>query len=113
MFQIKKKQKTQNLRRRAKQNEDKQPSQWRVQNIGHENASWTWETSGWTQWDLQQKDRKFKYQSELQKTITEMKNTLEVINSKLDGSEEQIGDLGGRVVEIFQIEQKIEKKNFF
>lgn len=41
-----------------------------------------------------------------------MKNTLEVINSKLDGSEEQIGDLGGRVVEIFQIEQKIEKKIF-
>ena len=43
-------------------------------------------------------------------TITEMKNTLEVINSRITEAEEWIGDLGGRMVEFTAMEQNKEKR---
>ena len=38
--------------------------------------------------------------------VTEMKNTLEGVNSRLDDTEEQISELDGRVVEIIEDEQQ-------
>ena len=52
-----------------------------------------------------------KYQSEL-KTTTEIKNTLEGINSRLEDAEEQISDLEDRVVQITKTEQQKEKRIF-
>lgn len=49
---------------------------------------------------------KYKNQTELKKTITEIKNTLEVINCRLDDTEE----LAGRIMEISEAEQKEKKK---
>ena len=40
--------------------------------------------------------------------ITEMKNTLEGINSRLDDTEEQISKLEDRLMEISEAEQKTE-----
>lgn len=53
-----------------------------------------------------------KNQSELRYTITEIKNTPEGINSRLDNTEEHTSELEDRVVETTQDEQKKEKKNF-
>ena len=47
---------------------------------------------------------------ELKNTITEIKNTLEGSNSKLDDTEEWISELKDTVVEITQAEQKKEKQ---
>ena len=47
----------------------------------------------------------------LKKKQTEMKNTLEGINSRITKTEEQINDLEDRMVEIIAIEQNIKKKN--
>ena len=46
---------------------------------------------------------------ELKKKQTEMKNTLEGINSRITETEEQINDLEDRMVEIIATEQNIEK----
>jgi len=46
----------------------------------------------------------------LKKKQTEMKNTLEGINSRITETEEQINDLEDRMVEIIAIEQNIEKR---
>ena len=43
-------------------------------------------------------------------TITEMKNTLEGINSRITESEEQISDLEDRLVEFIAAEQNKEKR---
>ena len=43
-------------------------------------------------------------------TITEMKNTLEGINSRITEAEEQISDLEERMVEISAIKQNEKKK---
>ena len=43
-------------------------------------------------------------------TITEMKNTLEGINSRITEAEEQISELEGRVMEISAMEQNKEKR---
>ena len=43
-------------------------------------------------------------------TITEMKNTLEGINSRITEAEEWINDLKDRMVEITAAEQNIEKR---
>ena len=43
-------------------------------------------------------------------TITEMKNTLEGINSRITEAQEQISDLEDRMVEITAAEQNKEKK---
>ena len=43
-------------------------------------------------------------------TITEMKNTLEGINSRITEAEEQISDLEDRMVEFTVTEQKKEKR---
>ena len=48
--------------------------------------------------------------SELKNTITEMKNTLEGINSRLGDTKECIRDLEGRIMEITQLEQQREKQ---
>ena len=48
---------------------------------------------------------------ELKNTITEIKDTLEGSNSKLDDTEEWISELKDTVVEITQAEQKKEKNN--
>ena len=42
-------------------------------------------------------------------TITEMKNTLEGINSRVTKAEEQISELEDRMVEITAVEQNKEK----
>ena len=47
---------------------------------------------------------------ELKNKQTEMKNTLEGINSRITKTEEQINDLEDRMVEIIAIEQNIEKR---
>ena len=44
----------------------------------------------------------------MKNTITEMKNTLEGINSRLDDTQEWISELEGRIVEITEAEQKKE-----
>ena len=46
----------------------------------------------------------------LKKKQTEMKNTLEGINSRITETEEQINDLEDRMVEIIATEQNIEKE---
>ena len=43
--------------------------------------------------------------------ITEVKNALEGINSRLDDTEQWISELEGRVVEITEAEKKKEFKN--
>ena len=43
-------------------------------------------------------------------TITEMKNTLEGINSRITEAEEQISELEGKIVEITTTEQNKEKR---
>ena len=43
---------------------------------------------------------------EMKNIVTEMKNTLEGVNSRLDDTEEQISELDGRVVEIIEDEQQ-------
>ena len=43
-------------------------------------------------------------------TITEMKNTLEGINSRITEAEEQISDLEDRIVEFTAAEQNKEKE---
>ena len=53
------------------------------------------EKNGWSQTDLQQRDGKCKDQAEvktLKDTITELKNTLEWLNSRLHEEEEMISD---------------------
>ena len=44
-------------------------------------------------------------------TISEMKNILEGINSRITEAEEQVSDLEGRMVEFTAMEQNKEKKN--
>ena len=46
----------------------------------------------------------------MKNTITEMKNTLEGMNSRLDDTEVWISELEDRVVKITEAEQKKEKK---
>ena len=46
----------------------------------------------------------------MKNVITEMKNTLEWINSRLNDTEEQISEQEDRVVEITEVEQKKEKR---
>lgn len=48
-----------------------------------------------------------KNQSKLKGIITEIKKTLEEINSKLEDAEEWVSDVEGRGVEIIQVEQQI------
>ena len=48
--------------------------------------------------------------SKMKGTISEMKNTLEGINSRLDQTEDQISDLGDKVSENTQLEQQHEKR---
>ena len=43
-------------------------------------------------------------------TITEMKNTLEGINSRITDAEEQISDLEDKIVEITAVEHNKEKR---
>ena len=43
-------------------------------------------------------------------TVTEMKNTLERINSRITEAEEEISDKKDRMVEITDVEQSKEKK---
>lgn len=47
----------------------------------------------------------------LKNTVTELKNILEVLISRLDETEEWIRDLEDRAVELTQTEQQKEKKN--
>lgn len=48
---------------------------------------------------------------ELKSTITELKNSLEGINIRLDQAEERISGLEARSLEIIQSERQKEKKN--
>ena len=48
---------------------------------------------------------------EMNNTITEMKNTLEGINSRTTEAEEQVSELEDRTVEITVAGQRIKKKN--
>ena len=53
---------------------------------------------------------RFKEQTEMNNTITVMKNTLEGINSRLNDTREQISELEDRIVDITEAEQKKEKQ---
>ena len=55
----------------------------------------------------EQTPRRIEEQTERNNTITEMKNTLEGINSRMTEAEEQINDLEDRMVEFIAGEQKI------
>ena len=46
----------------------------------------------------------------MQKTITEIKNSLEAANSRIQEAEERISEVEDRLVEIMYAEQKREKK---
>ena len=50
-------------------------------------------------------------QTVMNNTINEIKNTLEGINSRITDAEEQISDLGDKIVEITTTEQNKKKKN--
>ena len=52
-----------------------------------------------------------KNQSELKNTITDMKNTLERINSRVEDAED-ISDLEDRELEIIKLEQQTEREFF-
>ena len=52
-----------------------------------------------------------KKKPELKNRVTEMRNTLEGINSRSEEAEEWISNLEDRVVESTQAEKKKEKKN--
>ena len=54
--------------------------------------------------------RKYKEQPELKNIITEMKNTLEGIHSRLNKAEEWISELEDRMGEITAVEQDKERK---
>lgn len=58
------------------------------------------------------KKQKQKKQSELNNVITEMKNTLEVIVSRLDDREELLTDLEDKLMEITQLKQQRERQFF-
>lgn len=49
-------------------------------------------------------------QADLKNTITEMKNTLEGLNSRLTNTEEQTSELKDRLVEVNQPEQQQQQK---
>ena len=51
-----------------------------------------------------------KYQLEIKNTITQMKNTSEGLNIRLDEAEDQISNLNDKVAENFQSEQQKEKR---
>ena len=55
-----------------------------------------------------QTPRKIKEQTEINSTITEMKNMLEGINSRIAEAEERISDLEDRMVEFTATEQNKE-----
>ena len=57
-----------------------------------------------------QTPRKIKEQTEINSTITEMKNMLEGINSRIAEAEERISDLEDRMVEFTAEEQNKEKR---
>lgn len=67
----------------------------------------TWEKNGWNQ-NFNKENIKMK-QSELENIVTELKNTVEGINSRLQDMEEWIRSLEDRVVEVIQTEQQKEK----
>ena len=46
----------------------------------------------------------------MQNTITEIKNSLEAANSRIQEAEEQISEVEDRLVEIMGVEQKREKR---
>ena len=52
-----------------------------------------------------------KHQSEMKTTLTEMKDTLQGINSRVDEAEDQIRDLEDERAENTQSEHQKEKKN--
>ena len=58
------------------------------------------------------KKQKQKKQSELNNVITEMKNTLEVIVSRLDDREELLTDLEDKLMVITQLKQQRERQFF-
>ena len=49
-------------------------------------------------------------QEEMQNTITEIKNSLEATNSRIQEAEEWISEVEDRLVEIMNAEQKREKR---
>ena len=49
-------------------------------------------------------------QSEMKNSITEIKNTLDIINSKLEEAEEWVSDLEDKVMENNHTEQEKEKR---
>ena len=54
---------------------------------------------------------KKKNQSEIKNTITEMKNRLDGITSRINEAEDQVSDLEHKVVGDIQLEQQKRKKN--
>ena len=61
--------------------------------------------------EIQQILKKYKNESDLNNIITEIKNTLEGINIKLDDTEEQISNLEDRIIKLPN--QNSKKEEFF
>ena len=62
--------------------------------------------------ELENIKKKKQKQSELNNAITEMKNTVEVIVSRLDDREELLTDLEDKLMEITQLKQQRERQFF-
>ena len=60
--------------------------------------------------NVYQRPRRIKEQTEMNNIITEMKNTLEGISSRITEAEEQVSDLEDRMVEFTAVEQNKEKR---
>ena len=62
---------------------------------------------------LNKEIKKIKKESEMKNSVTEIKNTLDGINSRLEEAVELISNLEDRVKKIHQAEQQREKNNNF
>ena len=89
--------KKQTPRKTTKQNGDKQSTKCRVQNTGYKVLNDFNEKFNTEIGNIKMGIETFKKQSEINNTITEVKKTLEGINSILDEAEDQISNLEDRL----------------
>ena len=60
----------------------------------------------WTQWELQQRDRKYNEVHIAENTITELKNALKEFTSRLDKGVERINDLKDKASKLIYTKQQ-------
>ena len=106
----------QSHRRRTKWRRDRQSTQERVQGNDCKDDQRTQEKNGPQSEKLEVFNKELENrkdnQTEMKNTITEIKNTLEEISSKLNDTEKRTSKLEDRVVEITDVEQKKQKKEW-